>query len=458
MKRFVIILMALLMLTIHAAAEEAPVEIYTVEDLLSIVRDPAGSYILMEDLDMTGVVWESPDFSGSFDGNGHAILNLIITRPGDTQAQTYDGNLKVYDTACAGLFATLRGARVANLRLINVRGVIELDAPVFLGGIAGYMENSVIENCEITGSLELRAHERMFGIGGAVGYGSGTVTGCKLDTTLICVDTDAETKDEQFLGGVYGGGYIHVTDCRIGLDAYISEHGYVHSGGITGMFLRYPGSSGDTARFQNNHVEGAINFFEDNPDRRAYCEPFIGEILVYTAFFFDGNTHEFLRNEQRDYSRELRPEMCENPAYTRTVTAGGCDSFGFTELCCEGCGYTYTDRYTLPEHTLTNWVVVLEATEEAEGLSESACDLCGAVFQTVLEKLPPKPAQTQPPTTEAPATEEPMTETVPTTGNAPREEPGPMPVILAAALGITVAGTVILIAVKRPKKNGKFQR
>lgn len=457
MKRILVILLALLMLPTVAAAEETPKEIHTPEDLLAISADPSGSYILMEDLDMTGVFWESPEFSGTFDGNGHALLNLTVTQTGPARVQTYDGNLKVYDTACAGLFSVLRDARVKNLRLLGLEAVTEGDVPVFLGGIAGYMENSVIENCEISGRLELRAHDRMFGIGGVAGYGSGTVTGCRLDVTLICVDTDAQTLDEQFLGGVYGGGYIHVTDCEIGLDAYISEHGYVHSGGITGMFLRYPGSTGDTARFQNNRVEGAITFFEDNRDRRAYCEAFIGEILVYTAFYFDGNTHAFRRNEVTDYSRELRPEMCENPVYQQTVTAGSCDSFGFTTFCCQSCGYTYCGSYTLAEHTLTQWTMVREATEDAEGLKESACDLCGQVFQAPVDKLAPAPTETQPPETAPAESQAPTEEAVPVPEEPDAGGKHVWPFFLLAA-GIGAAAVILLLAVKRPKKAGRFQR
>ena len=57
--------------------------------------------------------------------------------------------------------------------------------------------------CTVTGCLELRAHDRMFGVAGVVGYGSGTVEGCTVDVTLICTDTDPNTKDEQFMAAVF---------------------------------------------------------------------------------------------------------------------------------------------------------------------------------------------------------------------------------------------------------------
>ena len=40
--------------------------------------------ILMADLDMTGIPWKALDLNGgSFDGNGHAILNLTLAEMGD---------------------------------------------------------------------------------------------------------------------------------------------------------------------------------------------------------------------------------------------------------------------------------------------------------------------------------------------------------------------------------------
>lgn len=220
--------------------EPEPVEIATVADLLAMAENPSDSYILTADLDMTGTEWKSLDFSGSFDGNGHAILNLTLSQPSDSRPKSYDGNNKGYEAAYVGFFGTLVNAQVKNLKLLNVRGLVETHEPCFLAGIAGFADHSLVENCTVTGCLELRAHDRMFGVAGIIGSGNCTVTGCTVDMTLICTDTDAAAKDEQFLGGVFGTGFVSVTDCEITLDAYISDHGYVHSGGIGGMHMRYP--------------------------------------------------------------------------------------------------------------------------------------------------------------------------------------------------------------------------
>ena len=147
MKRLSLLLATLLILLCAPAVSAAedltsqqPTPISTVEEFLAMETD--GNYILMEDLDLAGYEWPCPDFSGQFDGNGHAILNLYLTQVGATTATSYDGNLKTYDTYFSGLFATVKDAQIRDLHLLGVQALIEEDCPVFLAGLAGYSENS----------------------------------------------------------------------------------------------------------------------------------------------------------------------------------------------------------------------------------------------------------------------------------------------------------------------------
>lgn len=330
----------------HAFADETT-EIRTPEELADMVRNPSGSYILMEDLDMAGRDWEPFDFSGTLDGNGHAILNLTVTRPGTSTAPVLDGNQISYDACFAGLFGQLDHAVIQNLKLLNLRGYVVTDAPCFLGGVAGFSDDAVVSGCDISGILELRAHNGMFGIAGGLGYGTGDITDCKLDVTLICVDTDPDTLDEQFLGGGFGTGFMTVSNCDIQLDGYISEFGYVHSGGITGMSLQYPIGMHRESHLEYDTVTGKITFFEKNSNRRAYCDATIGEKLLSWNIYDRYNTLDFKRDERKVYDVELRPETCEVPAYQETVHPATAEDYGYTEYTCQGCGYTFTDCYTL---------------------------------------------------------------------------------------------------------------
>lgn len=419
--------------------ETEPVPIYTVEDLLAIGENPASAYILMADLDMTGIPWRALDFSGTFDGNGHAILNLTITEPGREMPISRDGNRKEYETAYFGFFGTLRDAVVKDLSLINLRAVVRWDGPVFMGGITGFAENCTISGCTVTGTLELRAHDRIFGIGGLVGYGLGLVENCTVDVTLINVDTDPETRDEQYLGGIFAVGYFDVYDSDLTLDGYISDHGYVHSGGVVGMYMEYPWRYAVPGNIRRNNIRAKITFFEDNRDRRAYCEPLVGESLV-GYYYQDGNEVDFLRDEKFTYDVELRPEMCPDPAYTETVTAPDCHNFGYTTYTCTGCGYAYTDHYTLRSHPVAEWILVKAPTVEEEGLSVGTCP-CGTEFSRTEPRLEPEP-------TEPPATE------VPTEAPQPAEEPETDTTVPAAAAvcGFAALGCAGILLARRRRK------
>ncbi len=381
--------------TAFATGETEATPITTVDELLAIENNPQGSYVLMSDLDLAGIEWPCLNFSGTFDGNGHALLNLELSQTAEETAVSYDGNLKTYDTYFAGFFGQLCNAQVKNLHLLNVRGLVETDTPVFLGGLAGYSLDSTITGCTVTGFMELRAHDRMFGLGGLIGYGNGTVQQCKIDVTLICTDTDSKTKDEQFMGGVFATGYMDVSECEINIDGYSSEYGYAHNGGITGMYMRKPLGANYEGNLVDNKITGKITFFERNNNRRAYCAAEAGEKLG--GYKKISNTCNFIRDERKTYDVELRPETCAEPIYVETIVPSGCDTYGYREYKCSLCGYTYRDEYTLFTHQVTKWTVVEESTAEKEGLSKANCDLCGLEFsrvEPILEKVPEEPTVT----------------------------------------------------------------
>lgn len=461
MKRYITILALLLLFVIPVAVwaaegETQAMQIYTVDDLLAIADNPKGSYILMSDLDMTGVEWSCPDFSGSFDGNGHAILNLSVDRTGENTAVSYDGNQKTYDTYFAGFFGRLQNAEVKNLNLVNYRALVSADTPCFLGSIAGYIMDSSITECSVSGTMELRAHKKMFGVGGIVGYGRGTIDSCKADVTLICTDTDPDTKDEEFLGGVYATGFIHVLNTQVVLDGYCSDYGYVHNGGITGMYMQDPLGRNRFGKITGNSVTGKITFFECNTDRRAYCKAIVGETLA-NWYDISDNTDDFVRDERKEYDKELRPEMCEQPVYTETVVPSGCSSYGYTSYCCDGCGYTYTDHYTMFTHTVTVWSLLQSPTTEEEGISQGSCDACGMILQRSEPKLEPVP--TQPATLPTQEETEPTQQTQPAGEDAPEtEEPTAVPfgVFLAVGVAVPVLTFILWRLLFRKKRGGKY--
>ena len=95
----------------------------------------------------------------------------------------------------------------------------------------------------------------------------------------------------------------------------------------------------------NNTVKGAIHFFEDNTNRRAYCIDKIGEIMSWTITQ-NGNKTEFTRDETKDYSKDLYPEMCENSEYDKQVVDATDNAYGYTIYKCKTCDYSYKANYT----------------------------------------------------------------------------------------------------------------
>lgn len=290
----------------HRIALLTYTKISTYEDLKAISNKPDGKYYLACDIDMAGIEWTPVTFNGTLDGNGHAIKNLRLSTKGNAVRDTYDGNMKSYQTTLVGLFDVIENATVKDLTLSSVYVEYETDEPCFAGTIAGYMGNSKIINCTVTGEVYLRAHEKMFGVGGVAGYGYGLLENVQADVTLVCTDTDRNTKDEQFMGGLIGAGYPDIIRCAVDIDGYVSEHGYVHNGGMIGLYMFYPEGTSHKGQITHNRVYGKITFFEDNDDRRAYCKAIVGEMLDQAEVFED-NAAGFRSVEVYNYDADLLP-------------------------------------------------------------------------------------------------------------------------------------------------------
>ena len=133
-----LLLLTVLLLPVRVASADEPTaetvtEIYSAEDMLKIPANPNGSYRLMCDLDLSGIEWPSFAFYGTFDGNGHMIINLNCPKVSEETRVTYDGNRKTYDTHFAGLFAILDHATVKNVRLLGLSLFHTVECDCFLG-------------------------------------------------------------------------------------------------------------------------------------------------------------------------------------------------------------------------------------------------------------------------------------------------------------------------------------
>ena len=388
MKKLFSLLLALLLLSAvcpAVRAEDGAVEIRDRAALEAIAQNPAGHYVLVSDIDLAGGDWTPIPFSGTLDGAGHTILNLHVTGTQGSRT-TYDGNDKPYTSSFAGLFSELTGAQISDLNLLGAFVEIENSDNAFAGLLAGYIEDSTVRNCSVSGRVHMATYAIDAGIGGIAGYGCGSFLGCSAEVELVHEDRTAEHRCEEFVGGILGCGIAQIEGCTVAIEGYVSCNGFAHNGGLTGMYY-VCGFPFEDRVVSDNYVSGTIRFFEHNFIRKAYCEPFYGEHLSAT-YRATGNNHAFRRAETWEYDKILRPETCESPDYETTVTEPGCDSFGCSTHSCRGCGYSYTDSYTLTRHISGEWETVISATTESEGLEQRRCTLCGALTdERVTERL-----------------------------------------------------------------------
>lgn len=387
MKRITALFLCLILLAAMAPAALAEVTddgyttISTVEELKSITADGEGKFRLIADLDMTGVDWLPLPFSGELDGNGYTIYNLSVSQTGEDTAVSVDGNNKTYDTYYAGLFSVVKDAKIHDLTILGANVEIESDEHCYAAILAGYMDNTEIRGCNVSGRVKLYTTNVMVGVGGVAGFGCGIIDNCTVDVELLIADRSETLRCEQFVGGLLACGNGDLTNNTVTIDGYAACRGYAHNGGLVGMYYRY--GERPVGAVTGNKVDGMITFYEDNPDRRAYCEAFGGEFLSYPADL-SGNSQTFQRNELTPTGGVLSPESCQEPAYTDTITAPGCDSWGYTAHVCGGCGYEHRDNYTAPAHTPGEWEIVKDATYTEEGQKRLPCAICDADLETAV--------------------------------------------------------------------------
>jgi hypothetical protein len=161
-----------------------PYQIQTAGQLESLTDHPElwnKHFVLSADVDMTGRTYSAaliaPDvdnsnsgfqgtpFTGTFNGQGHAIRNLTIS------SDTHHNYL--------GLFGMIaQGGRIDNLNLLDVDIAGGTGSSTYLGALAGYNAGTVT-NCSATGILDGGKGD------GMVGFNAGSLINCHADTTRL---------------------------------------------------------------------------------------------------------------------------------------------------------------------------------------------------------------------------------------------------------------------------------
>jgi hypothetical protein len=139
---------ATMLLVFIATNIKAQVHISTAQGLQDMQNNATGSYILDNDIDLATFTWSSFNFSGTLNGNGFSIKNLLVEMPGGHN----------------GMFGDLDGATVQNLGLTDVYVYAN-----WAGALAGNASNATISRCFVTGEIGSDGIA-----GGLVGHASNT--------------------------------------------------------------------------------------------------------------------------------------------------------------------------------------------------------------------------------------------------------------------------------------------
>lgn len=194
---------------------------------------------LSDDIDLSGESWtpigtSTAPFKGTFDGGSYTISNLTI-KNGNANHQ--------------GLFGFCQNATLKNVSLSEANILCD-----YRGGVlAGVVENTTIEDVDVTGSeITGKAH-----VGGLIGRVQGSnvttsVTNCSISNTDVSAMSKAESWDDTVdnvsnnstdsttpfntrCGGITSitvNSALNITDCTL-TDVNVKSYGY--AGGVLGV-------------------------------------------------------------------------------------------------------------------------------------------------------------------------------------------------------------------------------
>ena len=274
------------------AGNSIPIEITGYDDLL-LIRDMAGTYTVTADIDLPGdwtpVGTADDPFTGVFDGGGHTIRGLNISTPGVAGFFGYTSgavmknlNITVKNITGSGGIGGVAGfsqnSTIENVSVL-ISGVVTAYNPdnswYDIGGIAGVSQESTIQNISVlisgrlTGPVEepWEGEDSSSEVGGVVGFNNG---GIVLNASVVI--TGAVTSAANQIGGLAGcnNGFIITSSATGNVSGTYQTGGLAgsNSGVIADVYFTGRVTSGDS---DGESLTGGLVGFNEGVIRNAYA-------------------------------------------------------------------------------------------------------------------------------------------------------------------------------------------
>ena len=376
-------------------------EIKNGEDLLAFAElvngdldseEPSGQYnanaVLVNDIDMTGIVWENPigvitgedngdvgpgAFTGIFDGQGHKITGFETESVGhggligDANGATIknfsiSGTLTALGGHGSGVIAYPRSSTIYNVQSSMLVNIEEEAGACHIGGVVGSARGgNTISHCTFNGTLNIGIGSTDC-IAGVVGYLGG-------DSVSFCANYGTINFEEQgcAVGGV--AGYLnnatsYVQNClNLGNLVFTSldpesEPTPKWGGAIVGRLRTH-----DLAKLTGNvWLEGtATGAGKDNDGRVNLTQA----LCIDAAMLASGEACYFLNGDQTVIGWYQTLGTDEQPTFDATHAQVYMDGHKH----CNGDlyeGYSFTNDFT-------------EVTQDDHNMVDGVCDYCGFI-------------------------------------------------------------------------------
>jgi hypothetical protein len=295
--------------------------IYTAEDFVKYIRDAESTvgrdFVLMADVDLTGIEWTPKDFNGNLNGGGNTVSNLTV--------KSTSGNLAV--------FLNVTG-NITNINFENLTVESSTLDTVHVGGVCTDLSGT-LENVHVR-SGKISAQNSSVGALSTVIVGNGRIIDCSNSATVI---SGINAGSGQGVGGIVGVANTGtITGCK--------NYGTVNGGAFTGGIIGSTGGSASSLTIENLENSGNISGTAD------YCGGIAGyynKSYTYSianmknsgsvnGVNYVGGIFGHMANSNADYTVTTYTLNIDNFTNSGKITASGDRVGGII-------GYLYADDY-----------------------------------------------------------------------------------------------------------------